>query len=83
MDRDTQLVDCLLLCRYESERGPDKIQVLAKLGPNCFADGFGADAMVESAVERIRVNVLGQEGLQGALDLLQLHWFEFQVGGQQ
>eukprot|EP00877_Chromochloris_zofingiensis_P015228 jgi/Chrzof1/995/Cz01g36060.t1 len=64
--------------RYESERGPDKIQVLAKLGPNCFADGFGADAMVESAVERIRVNVLGQEGLQGALDLLQLHWFEFQ-----
>lgn len=63
--------------RYERERGPKKIQVLAKLVPNIFADGFGP-AAVEAAVEKSRVNIYGAESTE-PLDLVQLVWWDLQV----
>lgn len=67
-----------LSSRYERERGPGKISVLAKLVPNQFSDGYVAPGYVEGAVERVRVGVYGAEA-PDPLDLVQLAWWDVQV----
>lgn len=60
--------------RYEKERGPGKIQVLLKMVPNIYQDGFSA-AIVEPLVDKMREAVYGAEAPE-ALDLVQLYWWD-------
>ena len=60
--------------RYEKERGPGKIQVLARLVPNIFQDGYDPATQVEPLVDRIIANVVGTPETPEPLDFLQLCW---------
>eukprot|EP00200_Dunaliella_tertiolecta_P005346 CAMPEP_0202357714 /NCGR_PEP_ID=MMETSP1126-20121109/11636_1 /ASSEMBLY_ACC=CAM_ASM_000457 /TAXON_ID=3047 /ORGANISM="Dunaliella tertiolecta, Strain CCMP1320" /LENGTH=540 /DNA_ID=CAMNT_0048950661 /DNA_START=137 /DNA_END=1759 /DNA_ORIENTATION=+ len=61
--------------RYEKERGPNKIQILTKLVPNHFQDGYICQEFVPAVIERVRGNVFGYESTE-PLDLVQLHWWD-------
>lgn len=76
--------------RFELERGPAGaagLRILTRLMLNCFAPSFSADAAVEAAVDRSEAVLLGAEALAAAggegaaLDLVQLSWLDFEVGG--
>lgn len=64
--------------RYEKERGPGKIQVLTRLVPNIYQDGYDANTMVEALVDKIRTNIYGEveSPEQATLDFLQLSWWD-------
>lgn len=64
--------------RYEKERGPGKIQLLTRLVPNMFQDGYNAQGFIEGVVEKIRQAVYGAESTD-PLDLVQLYWWDVQA----
>lgn len=64
--------------RYELERGPGKVQVVATLAPNIFHAGF-SPAVVMAELERARANILGPEAPEG-LGLVLLNWLDYEVG---
>ncbi|MEW5297573.1 MAG: hypothetical protein WDW36_000775 [Sanguina aurantia] len=63
--------------RYERERGKDRIQILTRLVPNIFHEGY-SPAVVETLVDRMRANVYTAEAPE-PLDLLQLVWWDLQA----
>jgi len=65
--------------RYEKERGPNKIQLLTRLVPNQFQDGYKGGEYVDAMVERVRQAVYGAEAAD-ALDLVQLNWWDVAAG---
>ncbi|KAL6758295.1 radial spoke protein 5 [Haematococcus lacustris] len=65
--------------RYDRERGPGKVQLLTRLVPNIFQDGYSGPSFVEAVVDRIRAAVLPPES-QEPLDLVQLFWWDVQEG---
>lgn len=67
--------------RYERERGKDRIQILTRLVPNIFHEGY-SPAVVETLVDRMRANVYTAEAPE-PLDLLQLVWWDLQVSGSR
>lgn len=52
------------------ERGPGKVQLLARLLPNIFQDGY-KPAVIEPLVDKIRANLYGAEATD-PLDFLQV-----------
>lgn len=68
------------VCRYERERGTNRIQILTRLVPNIFHEGY-TPAVVETLVDRMRANVYTLEAPE-PLDLLQLIWWDLQVSGR-
>lgn len=52
------------------ERGPGKVQLLARLLPNIFQDGY-KPAVIEPLVDKIRANLYGAEAAD-PLDFLQV-----------
>lgn len=60
--------------RCDKERGPGACQLLAKLVPNMFHEDY-SPAAVEALVEKTRANVLGADAESGALDYVQLYWW--------
>ncbi|MEW5315305.1 MAG: hypothetical protein WDW38_006745 [Sanguina aurantia] len=63
--------------RYERERGTNRIQILTRLVPNIFHEGY-SPAVVETLVDRMRANVYTLEAPE-PLDLLQLIWWDLQA----
>lgn len=61
--------------RYERERGPGKIQLLCKLAPNIYQDGY-SPAVIEPLVDKIRESLYGAEPTE-PLDFVQLFWWDF------
>jgi len=60
--------------RYEKERGAGRIQVLTKLLPNIFQDGY-SPALLEPLVDKMRTTLYGEESVE-PLDFLQLYWWD-------
>ena len=60
--------------RCDDERGPGKVQLLARLLPNIFQDGY-TPAIIEPLVDKIRANLFGAESAE-PLDFLQLYWWD-------
>ena len=75
---------CGFLARYELERGSGQAQLLCRLMPNCWADGFNPEQVVEASVAAIRDAALGPEAAAAGkpLDVLMLHWLDYEVGGR-
>ena len=65
---------CLIMhscsCRCDLERGPGKVQLLARLLPNIFQDGY-KPTVIEPLVDKIRANLFGAEATD-PLDFLQV-----------
>jgi hypothetical protein len=66
-------------CRCDRERGPGKVQVLARLTPNIFQDGY-SPTMIEPLVDSVRSNIYGADTAE-PLDFLQLQWWDTLVRG--
>ncbi|GAX80302.1 hypothetical protein CEUSTIGMA_g7740.t1 [Chlamydomonas eustigma] len=60
--------------RCDRERGPGKVQVLTRLTPNIFQDGY-SPTLIEPLVDKIRANIYGAETTE-PLDFLQLQWWD-------
>ncbi len=63
--------------RCDRERGPGNVQILARLMPNIFQDGY-KPAVLEPLVDKIRATIYGAESSE-PLDFVQLHWWDPQV----
>lgn len=59
--------------RCDKERGPGKVQILTRLTPCIFQDGY-SPAAVEATIERIRTTILGADSVD-AIDFAQLFWW--------
>ncbi len=67
--------------RCDLERGAGKVQLLARLLPNIFQDGY-KPSVIEPLVDKIRANLFGAEATD-PLDFLQLYWWDPKVRGWQ
>ncbi len=63
--------------RCDKERGPGKVQILARLVPNIFQDGYNP-SIIEPLVDKIRGNIFGADSTE-PLDFLQLYWWDPKV----
>lgn len=60
--------------RFKAERGAGKVQVLTRLAPNVFHEGYNVD-LVEPLVDKTRANIFGAEATD-PLDMVQVAWWD-------
>jgi len=60
--------------RCDRERGEGAVQLLARIVPNIFQDGYKPE-LLEPLVDKMRVNLYGEESA-APLDFLQLFWWD-------